>query len=289
MLTVLAPAKINLTLEVLAERQDGFHEIRSVMQAVDLCDSLRFQSGQDIEFKPDAPEWVAGESLVSRAVALLQESTGCAEGAVIGLTKRIPLVSGLGGDTSDAVAILRGLNQLWGLGLSPRELAGLASKLGSDGAFFLHGGTALVEGRGEVVTPLPPLPRMWTVIMMPPLPRMQKKTGQLYASLRRGHYTDGQITARLVESLKSGREFTSSLLFNTFENVAFNYFPELSVYQEHIIKAGASDVHLAGSGPALFTLMRDRLQAEEIYIRLQQQGLEVYLAGTLDGIGPGDA
>ncbi|HCP60588.1 MAG TPA: 4-diphosphocytidyl-2C-methyl-D-erythritol kinase, partial [Dehalococcoidia bacterium] len=78
MLTVLAPAKINLTLEVLAERQDGFHEIRSVMQAVDLCDSLRFQSGQDIEFKPDAPGWVAGESLLSRAVGLLQESTGCA-------------------------------------------------------------------------------------------------------------------------------------------------------------------------------------------------------------------
>lgn len=288
MLTVLAPAKINLTLEVLAERQDGFHEIRSVMQAVDLCDSLRFRLGQDIEFKPDAPGWVAGESLVSKAVGLLQESTGCAEGAVIGLTKHIPLVSGLGGDTSDAVATLRGLNQLWGLGLSPRELAGLASKLGSDGAFFLRGGTALVEGRGEVVTPLPPLPRMWAVIVMPPLPRMQKKTGRLYAGLKRGHYTGGQITARLVESLKSGEEFTS-LLFNTFENVAFNYFPELSVYREHIIKAGAFDVHLAGSGPALFTLMRDRLQAEEIYIRLQQQGLEVYLAGTLDGIGPGDA
>jgi len=288
MLTVLAPAKINLTLEVLAERQDSFHEIRSVMQAVDLCDSLRFQSGQDIEFRPDAPGWAAGESLVSRAVSLLQESTGCAEGAVIGLTKRIPLVSGLGGDTSDAVATLRGLNRLWGLGLSPRELAGLASKLGSDGVFFLHGGAALVEGRGEVVTPLPPLPRMWVVIVMPPPPRMQKKTGRLYASLRQGHYTDGQITARLVESLKSGEEFTS-LLFNTFENVAFNYFPELSVYREHIIKAGASDVHLAGSGPALFTLMRDRLQAEEIYIRLQRQGLEVYLAGTLDGIGPGDA
>jgi 4-diphosphocytidyl-2-C-methyl-D-erythritol kinase len=288
MLTVLAPAKVNLTLEVLAERRDGFHEIRSVMQAVELYDSLRFRLSRDIEFKPDAPGWVAGESLVSRAVGLLRESTGCAEGAVIGLTKRIPLVSGLGGDTSDAVAALRGLNQLWGLGLPPQKLAGLASKLGSDGAFFLHGGTALVEGRGEVVTPLPPLPRMWTVIMMPPLPRMQKKTGRLYASLKRDHYTDGQITARLVESLKSGREFTS-LLFNTFENVAFNYFPELSVYREHIIKAGASDVHLAGSGPALFTLMRDRLQAEEIYIRLQQQGLEVYLAGTLAGIGPGDA
>jgi 4-diphosphocytidyl-2-C-methyl-D-erythritol kinase len=286
MLTVLAPAKVNLTLEVLAERRDGFHEIRSVMQAVELYDSLRFRLSRDIEFKPDAPGWVAGESLVSRAVGLLRESTGCAEGAVIGLTKRIPLVSGLGGDTSDAVAALRGLNQLWGLGLPPQKLAGLASKLGSDGAFFLHGGTALVEGRGEIIAPLPPLPRMWTVIVMPPLPRMQKKTGRLYASLKRGHYTDGQITARLVESLKSGREFTSSLLFNTFENVAFNYFPELSVYREHIIKVGASDVHLVGSGPALFTLVRDRLQAEEIYIRLQQQGLEVYLAGTLEPSTP---
>ncbi len=155
MLTVLAPAKLNLTLEVLAKRQDGFHEIRSVIQAINLCDSFSFQSGDNIEFKCDLPDWIAEESLVSRAAGLLREATGCSKGATIEVSKRIPLLSGLGGDSSGAAAVLRGLNQFWGLGLSHEELLKMAWQLGSDVAFFLYGGTALVEGRGEIVTPLP--------------------------------------------------------------------------------------------------------------------------------------
>lgn len=281
MLTVLAPAKLNLTLEVLAKRPDGFHEIRSVIQTINLCDSLHFQSSQNIEFKPDVPEWIPETSLVSKATSLLQEATGCYKGAIIEVRKRIPLLSGLGGDSSDAVAILRGLNKLWGLGLPQSKLIELASQLGSDVAFFLYGGTALVEGRGEIVTPLPPISHMWVVLVTPPVPKMLRKTERLYASLKVSHYTDGQITQRLVEELKASREFNSSLLFNTFENVAFTCFSELSVYREHFMKAGAVDVHLAGSGPALFTLVKDKTQAEELYIRLQQQGLESHLTETL--------
>jgi len=281
MLTVLASAKLNLTLEVLAERQDGFHEIRSVIQAINLCDSLSFQSGQNIEFKSNLTNWIPEESLAFRAASLLREATGCSEGATIEVSKRIPLLSGLGGDSSDAAATLRGLNKLWGLGLSQNELLGLAAQLGSDVAFFFYGGTALVEGRGELVTPLPALPRMWVVLMMPPVPRLPGKTKQLYDSLRANHYTDGQITRRLVEALRADREFKSSLLFNTFENVAFAHFSELSVSRQHMVKVGATDVHLAGSGPALFTLIKDRTQAEDLYIRLQQQSLESYLIDTL--------
>jgi len=284
MLTVLAPAKINLTLEVLAKRRDGFHEIRSVIQTINLCDSLRFQLSQDIEFKCDVPNWVPEESLVSKATSLLQEVTGCAKGATIDINKRIPLMSGLGGDSSDAAAVLRGLNKLWGLNLSQGELLELAAGLGSDVAFFLCGGTALVTGRGEVITPLPPLSHMWVVVMMPPVPQLPGKTERLYASLNANHYTDGQITERLVEELREGREFTLSLLFNTFENVAFNRFSKISEYREHLVKAGATNIHLAGSGPALFTLIKDKTQAEEIYQRLQRQGLECYLTETLAGI-----
>ena len=100
MLTVLAPAKINLTLEVLGKRPDGFHEIRSVLQTINLCDSLHFQPGQEITFKSDMPGWSAEESLVTRAASLLQKATGCSRGAAIEVEKRIPLVSGLGGDSS---------------------------------------------------------------------------------------------------------------------------------------------------------------------------------------------
>lgn len=284
MLTVRAPAKLNLTLEVLAKRHDGFHEIRSVMQSINLCDSLRFRLSQNIEFKCDMPDWVSEESLVSKATDLLQKVTGCAKGATVEISKHIPLTSGLGGDSSDATATLRGLNKLWDLGLSPQELLELAAKLGSDVAFFFYGGTALVKGRGEIVTPLPPLPHMWVVLVVTNVPRPLKKTEQLYVSLKPSHYTDGQVTERLVKKLKEGKGFTSSLLFNTFENIAFASFSELSLYREYILKVGATNVHLAGTGPALFTLVKDKNQAEELYTRLQQQNMEAYLIDTLAGI-----
>ncbi|MFC2072031.1 4-(cytidine 5'-diphospho)-2-C-methyl-D-erythritol kinase [Chloroflexota bacterium] len=284
MLTVLAPAKLNLTLEVLAKRRDGFHEVRSVIQTINLGDSLSFQSGQNIEFKSDWPDWIAEESLVSKAASLLQQVTGCSKGVSVEVNKRIPLLSGLGGDSSDAAATLRGLNQLWQLELSPGKLLELAQQLGSDVAFFLYGGTALVEGRGEVVTPLPPLPQRWVVLVIPPVSRLPGKTKQLYASLKANHFTDGRITERLVEELKAGKEFTPLLLFNTFENVAFAHFSGLGEYHKHIKKTGAIDFHLAGSGPALFTLVKDKTQAEELNMRLQQQGLESYFVETLTAV-----
>jgi len=284
MLTVLAPAKINLTLEVLAKRRDGFHEIRSVIQTINLCDSLRFRLSQDIEFKSDMSDWIPEESLVSKAASLLRQVTGCSQGAAIEVSKRIPLVSGLGGDSSDAAAVLCGLNRLWELGLSQEKLHELAASLGSDVAFFLYGGTALMEGRGEKVTSLPSLPPMWVVLVVPSVPRLLGKTKQLYASLKASHYTDAKITRRLVEALRKGEEFTPSLLFNAFENVVFARFSEIDVYREHMVKVGATNVHLAGSGPTLFSLLRDRAEAEELYMRLKQQELETYLTETLAAI-----
>ncbi len=285
MVDVKAPAKINLTLEVLGERPDGFHEIRSVIQTIDLYDSLRFRSNRRLRFSCDNPEFIVEESLVTRAAALLQEAGGSSRGATIDIKKRIPLVAGLGGDSSDAAAVLSQLNKLWKMGLSTEQLLELAPGLGSDVAFFLYGGTALVKGRGEEVTALPPLPRRWVVLLVPPFSRMPEKTAKLYASLKPSHYTDGQITERLVKVLNEGRGFKPSMLFNTFENVAFELFPRLKLYRDHFIKLGAYNVHLAGSGPALFTMMDDQFQAENLYARCQQQNLESYLAETTDSEG----
>ena len=280
MLTVLAPAKLNLTLEVLAKRPDGYHEIRSVFQTINLCDRLRFQLSQKVTFTSDMPEWTPGKSLVSKAISLLQKTTGCAKGATIEVSKGIPLVSGLGGDSSDAAATLHGLNKLWKLELSVENLLELATRLGSDVAFFLYGGTALVKSRGELVAPLPPLLHWWVILVMPDVPRLPEKTRQLYASLKASHYTDGQITQRLVAELREGKE--PSALFNTFENVAFTRFSKLKVYRDHMVKMGASNVHLAGSGPTLFTLLKDKTQAVDLYTRCQQQNMETFLVETLN-------
>jgi len=280
-MTLHAPAKLNLTLEVLAKRRDGFHEIRSVIQTINLCDSLRFQLSQKMEFNSDESSWIPEESLVSKAASLLQEVTGCGKGATIEVSKRIPLLSGLGGDSSDAATTLRGLNELWKLGLSQGKLLELASQLGSDVAFFLYGGTALVEGRGEMVTPLPPVSPVRVVLLLPPVPRVSGKTKRLYADLKAGHYTGGQITDRLVARLTGGGEVVPSMLFNVFDDVAWDSFTGLKQYWEQFLKAGAQEVHLAGSGPTLFTIMKDRAQAEKIYRHLQELGLEPYLVETL--------
>lgn len=284
MLTFQAPAKLNLTLEVLGKRQDGFHEIRSVIQTINLCDRLHFQLGQDVEFRSDMPDWIPEESLVSKASGLIREATGCTKGVTIEVNKRIPWLSGLGGDSSDAAAILRGLNKLWRLGLSLKELLELASQLSSDASFFLYGGTALAEGRGEIVTSLPSLLHMWVVLMVPPVSRMPGKTKRLYDSLKASHYTGGQITDRLVTALTTGGEVTSSSLFNVFDEVALDNFAGLGKYRQQFLKAGAKEVYLSGSGPALFTLMKDKIRAERIYFNLWRQGLESYLIETLAGM-----
>ncbi len=283
MLTVKAPAKINLTLEVLGERPDGFHNIRSVIQAVDLCDSLGFSLSDKIEVSSDTPEFVAEKSLVSSAATLLQQFKGCSQGARIEVEKKIPFASGLGGDSSAAAAVLLGLNQLWPPELKPANLLELATRLGSDVPFFLCGGTALAEGRGEKIAPLPSLPHSWVVLVVPPLPEVAEKTKQLYDRLKPSHYSGGEITDAVVVGLTKGA-VSPSMFFNTFENVAYGFFPKLKVYKEHFLKLGAESVHLAGSGPTLFTMMKDKAKAEDLYQRCKDQGLKCYLAATLSSL-----
>jgi len=179
---------------------------------------------------------------------------------------------------------LRGLNKLWGLGLSRDKLVELAAQLGSDVSVFLFGGAALVTGRGEIVTPLPPVSPEQVVLLLPQVPRMPGKTKRLYASLEASHYTGGQITDRLVAHMTGGGEVMPSMLFNVFDDVARDSFTGLEEYRQQFLKAGAEEVHLAGSGPTLFTMMKDRVRAEKIYQRLQEQGLESCLVETISDI-----
>jgi 4-diphosphocytidyl-2-C-methyl-D-erythritol kinase len=280
-LEIWARAKINLTLEVLDKRRDGFHEIRSVIQAISLGDCLRFQESDATRFSGSSRDWVSERSLVSRAVNLIRETTGCDLGVTIEVDKRIPLSSGLGGDSSDAAATLRGLNRLWSLGLSQEALHGLAAQLGSDVPFFLYGGTALLQGRGDLVTPLPSPSRHWIVVVLPDVPRSPNKTGELYQSLTASQYTGGEITERLIAVLKDGGELASELLGNTFEQVAFARFAGLDGYRSQMLKVGAGRVHLAGSGPALFTLVNEWPRARDLCLSFIGQGIECYFSHTL--------
>jgi 4-diphosphocytidyl-2-C-methyl-D-erythritol kinase len=282
MITIEAPAKINLTLEVLGKRPDSYHEICSVIQTIRLCDILRFSTAQDIEISSTSTGWSAEQSIIPKAVNLMKVITGYTGGIVIKVEKHIPLMAGLGGDSSDAAAVLKGLNKLWRLGLSRVRLQGLASQLGSDVAFFLYQGTALTAGRGEKIKRLPSFPHHYVILVNPAVPRLSGKTAALYAKLQTSHYTDGHITEQLVADLKAGSEFNPVRLFNTFENVVFTRGAELTTYRSHIRKIGAPHVHLAGSGPALFILLQDKTRAEDLTVRLKNQGMETYLVETLD-------
>jgi 4-diphosphocytidyl-2-C-methyl-D-erythritol kinase len=281
MIETFAPAKVNLTLEVLGKRPDGYHEVRSVIQTIGLGDYLRFEPGAGLQFHCASSSWHSEDSLVARAVNLLKKETSVRQGAIITVEKRVPLLSGLGGDSSDAAAAMQSLNRFWGLGLSPERLAELAAGLGSDIPFFLHGDTALVTGKGETVIPLPPFPHNWVVLLVPPVARLPGKTGRLYATLCRKHYTDGQITERLVSKLDEGNEPSPFSFFNVFDAVADECFEGLVRYREEFLNAGAPWVHLVGSGPALYTLTRCQAVAERIYCNLRGGGRESYLTETL--------
>jgi 4-diphosphocytidyl-2-C-methyl-D-erythritol kinase len=278
MLTVYAPAKINLVLEVLGKHND-YHHISSIVQSIDLCDILNFQPDEEIGFECDEPS-LRRDNLVTRAATLIKESTQCTQGARIELHKRIPWGMGLGGGSSDAAATLLALNELWGLGLSLSELIPLASKLGSDVPFFIHKGTALVEGKGEEVTPLPSFTSSCFVLLVPPLPKISGKTKQMYNRLDATYYTEGQFVQAALSSLKQGKAIAHSLMFNVFEKVAFDFFTGLDKCRKTLEEAGAPGVHLAGSGPCLFTPFSGKEKASELFSRLKKQGLECYLASS---------
>jgi 4-diphosphocytidyl-2-C-methyl-D-erythritol kinase len=278
MLTVYAPAKVNLVLEVLG-RYDDYHQISSILQTIDLCDVLSFELAEQISFNCSEPS-LEDNNLVLEAAMILKKVTRYDKGAQIELHKHIPWGVGLGGGSSDAATTLLALNKLWKLNLSVSELLQLASKLGSDVPFFVYGGTALIEGRGEKVTPLPPSYPTCFVLLVPPLAKIPGKTKELYSTLNAGHFTKGQFVRAALLSLRREKTIPPALMFNVFEKVAFDFFPKLNEYKRNFEEAGASKVHLAGSGPCLFTSVPEGRKAKELYLRLENRGLECYLASS---------
>jgi len=280
-LRVMAPAKINWTLEVLDRRPDGFHNVKTILQTIDLFDILELETASELTLEATGeglppPE----EDVTMRATRLLQERTGYSGGARMRLAKKIPVAAGLGGGSSDAAAALRGLDRLWGLSLPHERLVELAAEVGSDVPFFLRGGTALAEARGERVTPLPDAPTTAILVVVPPL-SIPGKTRRMYSLLGPEHYGDGAASDRLTDALRQGRPLKDSDMYDVFGSLAFQAFPELQTCRQALIQAGASAVHLAGSGPALFVLLRDEEQGERLAGAAADAGAKAFAATTI--------
>lgn len=276
-----AYAKINLTFEVLGKRQDGYHEIVSVMQAISLCDILAFEPRDHIQLACDVPELVSPNNLVYKAARLMQELAVGSRGVAISLSKGIPLASGLGGGSSDAAVTLQVLNEMWDVNLPRERLTEVAAQVGSDVPFFIGGSrTALATSRGEKVKALPCPAKTWLVLLRPPI-EMANKTREMYSRLDPSCFTKGQHARRLATMIRGRERVTDRQCYSVFDPLSLSLFPGMDHYRSQFKAAGAGEVHLAGAGPTLFTLVGDRVQGEEIFHRLKKQQLEVYLAVTI--------
>ena len=281
MLEVPAPAKINLVLEVIGRRDDGYHEVRGLMQAIDLCDLLYFKEDSELKFECNIDELQTSDNLVMKAADLLKVEYRCNKGAEIRLEKRIPSSAGLGGGSSDAAIALLSLNRLWKLHLKMPALLNLGARLGSDVPFFFRRGMALVKGRGEKVVPLPSIPFPWFVILMPSLPEISGKTAMLYSRLTEQNFTQGEYTSDVMQSWSVDYHISPDKLFNVFDTVAFDVFPGLEEYWARFKDAGADYIHLAGSGPSLFAPCESQIHAKDISKKLNEAGITSYVASAI--------
>ncbi len=278
-----AYAKINLTFEVLDRLDDGYHLVTTVMQTVALADKLLFEPDTELKVECEYPELAGNQNLVWQAAVELAKVGSVDPAAKITVEKHIPVGMGLGGGSSDAATALLGLNRLWGLGLSVEELAVIAARLGSDVTFFLWGGTALAQGRGEQITQLASLPPLAVTLVFPSLV-IPNKTASMYSRLTRAQFSDGGLTRQMIQILTSGqfvRESVRGLIFNAFSEVAARTYPTLVDMCREIVEDGGPVMHLCGAGPALFTIPSSEEEHQSIADVLQPHSAGVYLVSTV--------
>ena len=281
-LTVRAYAKLNLTLEIVGRRSDGYHEIASVLQTLSLADLLTFREASYLSLECSETSLQEESNLVLQAARLLQSHTGCTNGATITLEKAIPVASGLGGGSADAAATLWALDNVWGLGLAEEELLRLAASLGSDVPFFLRGGTALAQGRGERITVLPPAPEAWFLVVYPRL-ELLNKTAALYRLLQQQHWTQGRATQQLAEALSRGAAVQEAFLYNAFDSVAPTAYPDISRWRRRLLEAAPARPHLVGAGPSLYIPLQSEAHGHEVTRRLPEGEADIFILRTVPG------
>lgn len=279
-LVLKTAAKVNLTLEVLGKRADGYHEIATVMQAVDLSDRITLDEADDLELRSSVPDIPTDSSnLAWRAAAALREAAGFRGGVHITLDKRIPVAAGLGGGSSNAAGVLVGLNRLWGLRWPVERLDEVAATLGSDVPFFLRGGAAVATGRGEKVEPL----RARSLALVLVNPKFAASTAEMYGRLTPAMYSDGGATKALVRSLDRSAARVAASLYNGMEAAASGVFPQIVQMRAALLAAGALGALMSGSGPTVFGVARSYEQARQIRARVARGSWECWAVRTLTG------
>ncbi|MRG88170.1 4-(cytidine 5'-diphospho)-2-C-methyl-D-erythritol kinase [Salinibacillus xinjiangensis] len=281
MLLEKAPAKINLTLDVLHKRDDGYHEVEMVMTTVDLYDQIQLselnkdtiQIYSEKRYVPDDYR-----NLAYQAAELIKSKFNIQTGIKISIFKQIPVAAGLAGGSSDAAAVLRGLNTLWNLGLSYDQLAEIGTEIGSDVAFCVYGGTALAKGRGEQIEKLPSVPSCWVILAKPTI---GVSTKSIYERLNLNRLNRINTEA-MITAIKNGDyQGMYQNLGNVMESVTLDMHPEIKQIKEQMIQSGADNVLMSGSGPTVFGLTRKQTRAERIYNSLRGFCEEVYVVRML--------
>jgi len=257
-----APAKINLFLEILGKRADGYHELATLMVAVRLFDTLTFkEDASELQLRCHHPGLSTGpDNLIVKAARLLQQLTGCNRGARIRLVKRIPMEAGLAGGSTDAAATLAGLNLLWQLGLTTQDLEGLAGRLGSDVPFFLHTPAAWCTGRGEIVQPAPLGKPLDLVLVCP-------KAGLATAAVYKQVWVPDKPVdgSALRAALARGDvETLGRLLHNRLQAPAESLCPDVARWRQRLESLQPAGQLMSGSGSSLFALCRDRGEAQRL-------------------------
>ncbi|MFJ7936797.1 4-(cytidine 5'-diphospho)-2-C-methyl-D-erythritol kinase [Sporosarcina sp. NPDC096371] len=276
MLYEKAPAKINLTLDVLHKRPDGFHEVEMIMTTVDLADQIwiRPMDNGRITIKT-SERFVPNDrkNLAYQAAELLQKQYGIKKGVEITLEKSIPVAAGLAGGSSDAAATLRGLNRLWNLGISADELATLGARIGSDVSFCVHGGTALATGRGEIIKRLPAPPNCWVILAKPAI---SVSTADIYGNLDLSAVIHPNTSSMIEALMASDYDKMCKSVGNVLEGVTMDLHPQVVMLKEQMKRFGADAVLMSGSGPTVFGLVKHESRVPRIYNGLKGFCPEVY-------------
>ena len=281
---VEAQGKLNLTFEVLGRRSDGYHEVKTVMQTIGLSrPALPGNTGPLFGSTAIAGSCRERPTSVWTAAKALAQSRGIQPRARISIQKRIPVAMGLGGGSSDAAAALRALNDLWEIGATDEELGAIAAGIGSDVSFFLTGGTALAEGRGEIVSPLPPLPPFNLTLVFPDL-AIDDKTRRMYSRITPAHYSDGGITRRLVLQLTAGGFVVQSHPGWHVQRIPGHSRVGIPGPRRDAPSCGRNGAdrscYLCGAGPALFAVPSSETDHRTVAEALQPMGAGVYLVTT---------
>lgn len=275
-----AYAKINLGLDILGKREDGYHEVSMIMQSVGLSDEVVISNGNGIQISCNLHNLSCGpDNLAYRAAALLAGHCDIIPNVHIALNKKIFLAAGLAGGSSDAAAVLRGLNRYWELNLENYELEQLAAQLGSDIPFCIEGGTMLATGRGEVLTKLEDMPETWLVLAKPR--GLEVSTAWVYQNFNNGRVVHAPCIWQLEAYLREGGKAIVPYMGNVLETVTIPAHPVIASIKAAMLGAGAYYSLMSGSGPTVFGLTAYKETAERVQQALTDFDVETAITTTI--------